>query len=115
MRGCIDKAGIRFVGEGWFALLIRVVEGGAGVVGAGAWGVDGAFAGLVGRGDVPAEEALLLVELVRRRPDALGVRWWLKAGRTPGAGRRYNNKVVSTVREEVDENERLVQDHRWLL
>ncbi len=66
---------MRFVGEGWFVLLIRVTEGGAGVVGAGAWGVDGAFAGLIGRGDVPAEEALLLVELARRRPDALGVRW----------------------------------------
>ena len=83
LRGCTERVEIRFVGEGWFPLLIREVLG---VVDA--WGVADGLAGLVGRGEVPAEDALLLVELARRRPDALGERLWPKAGRTPGGGRR---------------------------
>lgn len=82
LRGGIERPGIRLVGEGWFTLLIRVALG---VVDA--WGVAGGLAGLAGRGDVPAEDALLLVELARKRPDALGERLWPKGGRTAGAGR----------------------------
>lgn len=84
LRGCTERVETRFVGEGWFALLIRVVLGVVNV-----WGVPVGLAGLVGRGEVPAEDALLLLELARRRPDALGERLWPKAGRTPGGGRRY--------------------------
>ena len=88
LRGCTEN-GMRFEGEAWFALLIRATaEGGTGVC----WGC-GDFTGLAGRGDVPAEDALLLLEFARRRPDALGVRWCPKVGR-PGVGRRCCQKLV---------------------